>query len=295
MTAIAADAMQRTSISVDGGELSYLFSPRPTAPRLILGHANGFNAGTYRQFLERLAPHFEILAPDLRGHGHSQLPADPAALQDWHVFARDLARLGEDDASRPTIFLGHSMGSVCGLLAAAWHGLRVDGFALIEPVFMPSWFYAVPHIPGGRWAYQFNPMSSAARSRRAVWDSRAEVLDSYREKKLFAHWQPGVLEDYLESGLVAEGDGLRLACRPEWEAAIFASHGHNPWTALRRLEAPVRILRSSRKGSTVYPVWRLNRLGLPMYTTSAGHLAPMEDPEGCADWVMAQAASFLRD
>lgn len=285
---------QRKSLEVEGGQLSVMHAERPAAPRLVLGHANGFNASTYRQFLSYLSDDFEILAPDLRGHGLSQAPAEPGQLRDWHIFARDLARLTASEPDRQTIFVGHSMGSICGLLAAASHGMRVDQFALIEPVFMPSWFYAIPHIPGGAWAYQFNPMSKSARERRARWESRNQVLQSYRDKKLFAHWTAGALEDYLETGLMDSGGETVLACAPEWEAAIFASHAHNPWSALRQIDVPVSLLKSSRRGSTVYPVWRLRRYGLTPDATQAGHLAPMEDPQGCAQWVLAQASTLLR-
>lgn len=285
---------ERTAVAVEDGNLSVLIARRPAAPRLILGHANGFNAGTYRQFLAPLTETFEIIAPDLRGHGLSEVPAAPDSLRDWQVFGRDLARAGDDGSERPTLFVGHSMGSVCGLLAAAWHGLRVDRFALIEPIFMPSWFYLVPHIPGGAWAYRFNPMSTAARRRRSVWDSRSQAISHYREKSLFERWQPGILEDYLDSGVIEQEGSARLSCAPDWEAAIFASHGHNPWSALREIRAPLSILKSVRKGSTVYPVWRLQRQGLDPDLTQAGHLAPMEDPAGCAEWVLAQASDLLR-
>ncbi len=287
-------ALERKRVEVDDGDLSVLIARRPSAPRLIFGHANGFNAGTYRLFLSELADQFEIIAPDLRGHGLSQVPVEPGNLRDWQVFGRDLALACHDSSTRPTLFVGHSMGSVCGLLAAAWHGLRVDRFALIEPIFMPSWFYAIPHIPGGAWAYRYNPMSTAARKRRSLWGSRSEAIAHYKEKPLFERWQPGVLEDYLDTGVIEHDESASLACAPEWEAAIFASHGHNPWSALRELHAPVSILKSVRRGSTVYPVWRLRRHGLDPDLTQASHLAPMEDPIGCADWVRAQAADLLR-
>ncbi|MBR9826969.1 MAG: hypothetical protein GYB36_14400, partial [Alphaproteobacteria bacterium] len=159
--------------------------------------------------------------------------------------------------------------------------------------FMPSWFYAVPHIPGGAYIYQFNPMSSGARKRREYWDSREEIFERYQGKRLFKHWASGVLKDYLETGALEAGDGVRLACSPHWEAAIFAAQGHNPWTALRQLDFTVSMLRSSRRGSTVYPVWRLKRHNVDLDVTDAGHLAPMERPHECAQWIIDQFADFI--
>ncbi len=281
---------RRFELDVEGGSLSVLHIPNPGAPRLLFAHANGFNASSYRQFLSRLAEGFEIVAPDTRGHGLSQVPVDPKALRDWHGFARDLAHVAASMDERPTFFAAHSMGSVSGILAAAHHGLKVQAMALIEPIFMPFWFYVVPHIPGGAWLYQYNPMSNGARGRRADWPSRTAILESYREKRLFKHFAPGALEDYLETGVIDMDDGsCRLACDPHWEAAIFASHGHNPWTALRQLACPVSVIRSVRPGSTVYPVWRIRRHGISVDETQAGHLAPMEQPDEMARWVFDQS------
>ena len=278
--------MERIEIEIGDGALSALFWPRPGAPRLLFAHANGFNAGTYRQMLEPLANAFEIVAPDARGHGRSTAPADPANLFDWHVFARDLAALNQALEPRETVFGGHSMGSVCGLLAAAKFGLSVKAMAFIEPVFMPTGFYAIPHIPGGAYLYQFNPMSSGARRRRRDWDSREQVTERYRSKALFSDWAPGVLEDYLDSGLTETDAGVQLSCDPHWEAAIFAAQGHDPWQALKQLPRHPAILKAGKPGSTVYADWRLRRRGMVIEVfKEAGHLAPMSHPLESARWL----------
>ena len=158
--------------------------------------------------------------------------------------------------------------------------------AFIEPVFMPTGFYAIPHIPGGAYLYQFNPMSSGARRRRRDWDSREQVTDRYRGKALFSDWAPGVLEDYLESGLSANENGVRLSCDPAWEAAIFAAQGHDPWTALKQLPRHPAILKAGKPGSTVYADWRLRRRGMNIEVMeAAGHLAPMSHPAESARWL----------
>ncbi|WP_300529849.1 alpha/beta hydrolase [Maricaulis sp.] len=278
--------MERIELDVGEAKLSTLIWRKPGAVRLLFAHANGFNAGTYQQMLEPLADEFEVVALDARGHGRTTLPADPARLPDWHVFARDLVAWQNALEPRRSVFAGHSMGSVCGLLAAARFGLEVEAMAFIEPVFMPTGFYAIPHIPGGAYLYQFNPMSSGARRRRRDWDSREQVTERYRGKRLFADWAPGVLEAYLDTGLKETDAGVQLSCDPAWEAAIFAAQGHDPWTALKRLPKRPAVLMAGLPGSTVYADWRLRRLGIKIDTMDeAGHLAPMSHPAQCADWL----------
>lgn len=278
--------MKRIWLEVDGGRLSALRWENPGAPQLLFAHANGFNAQTYRQMLTRLSTQFEITAPDTRGQGLSEAEIDPQALRDWHIYAADLKRVADQLDDRPLYLAGHSMGACCALLAEAFHGLSNQRMAFIEPIFMPTGFYAIPRIPGGPFLYRFNPMSSAAHRRRSVWSSRAEAAESYASKRLFSDWAPGVLDDYLETGLLPDGDGFRLACSTDLEAANFASHRHDPWVALNRVGPDIPMLKAGRPGSTVYTAWRLRRRGVPLETASdLGHLAPMTDPERCADWL----------
>ena len=63
----------------------------------------------------------------------------------------------------------------------------------------------------------------------------------------FSLWEPTVLRDYCQYGLVPNpnGEGLVLACPPWIEAATYAgSAGESPYEALDQIDFPVRILRA---------------------------------------------------
>lgn len=70
---------------------------------------------------------FGVLAVDLPGHGRSDGPArrDIGALADWLVALLDAA------GASKAILVGHSMGSLVALDAAARHPERVAGLALV--------------------------------------------------------------------------------------------------------------------------------------------------------------------
>ena len=58
-------------------------------------HATGFNARTDTDGLSRAAGRIRIVAVDQRGHGLTELPADPAAARSWTPFADDLIAVRE--------------------------------------------------------------------------------------------------------------------------------------------------------------------------------------------------------
>ena len=122
---------------------------------------------------------------------------------------------------------------------------------LFDPVIMPPLVALYAHAPwtSGRLWKQM-PIAKGARRRRAVFDSREAAFAAYKGRGAFKTWPDFVVADYVAGGFVDRPDDkVELACRPEWEASSFAAQGHNPWGALRRIKAPVRILKAE-KGST---------------------------------------------
>jgi len=279
----------RVMIAADGGELCVHVWAKPDAPRLIFAHANGFNGRTYRQFLEPLTTRYEVVAPDLRGHGLSTVAVNPDTHINWHTYARDLCAVAAGFDERPLVLAGHSMGAVSAVLAAGRYGLEVERIALIEPVIMPGFFYLAAHMPWGRAMMRQSPLYKGAIGRRARWADRETAAERYRHKRMFADWAPGVLEDYLEDGLRPADDGLELSCSPQWEAANFAAHRHHVWGALKAINAPISVLKGSRRDSTVYVADALRRQGVTVDTLdNAGHLALLSHPAASAEWLIAQ-------
>ena len=57
-----------------------------TKSGLQFAHATGFNALTYKEILEPLSEHFNIRAVDARGHGFTELKANPENMYDWKIY-----------------------------------------------------------------------------------------------------------------------------------------------------------------------------------------------------------------
>ena len=263
---------------------------------VVFLHANGFNAMTYRGILAQLSRSLRILAVDQRGHGSSTLPTDPARLKSWRVYREDLLALLATLEGPPPVLAGHSMGGTVGVLAAGKRPGVARGLALFDPVVMPRAmaFYAqMPWASGALW--KKTPLAMGAAKRRAVFDSKDAVFDAYKGRGAFKTWPEASLRDYIDGGFHDRPEGgVELACAPAWEAANFAAQGHDPWAALGRIKAPVRIWRAER-GSTCRigpsePFEQRYRNARVVTVEGTSHFLPMERPDVVLEALLSSAA-----
>ena len=285
MDAARLSPPRRLTVPIDNrwgaGEMSVLdFGDAKRPVDLIFCHANGFNAATYRSILAPLGSSLRILAPDLRGHGASTLPARIEDRRGWHDHRDDLIALLDSLDGPPVVMAGHSMGATSSILAAAKRPAKVSQIVAFEPVIWKRWMTTAFNLPviGGLTVHF--PLVKTALRRRARFDSREQALKAYRGRGAFKDWSDIMLVDYLSSGLVEDGDGLVLAAAPAWEASNYSSQGHDPWRAMKTSGRPVRIIKADR-GSTclVEPSPR----GLPQVSVEivedTTHMLPMLRPD----------------
>lgn len=258
-----------------GGAVAALdFGPEERPVDIVFSHANGFNARTYRTILGPLAGELRILAFDLRGHGASTLPDDPAAFPGWTGIAADLVAVLEAATDRAVVLAGHSLGATTSLLAAGAVRGRVRSLALFEPVLLDGAGPGVDFTP--------LPIVQGALRRRADFPDRAAALEAYRGRGAFAGWSEAMLADYVAAGFRDRPEGgVTLACRPGWEAAIYARHDYDPGAALAAARCPMRIF-AAEDGSTVGRAARSAAaaagLGLEVVAGTT-HFLPMQRPE----------------
>jgi pimeloyl-ACP methyl ester carboxylesterase len=276
------------------GEMSVLdFGDASRPPDVVFVHANGFNALTYRSLLAPLSASLRLIAPDLRGHGATRLPADPKGRTSWRDFRDDLIALLEALDGPPVTLAGHSMGATASLLAAERRPDRVSNLVLLDPVIFKPGATLLMHLPGmaqlGRRRF---PWAVAAARRRAVFEDRATALRSYAGRGAFKGWPETAVADYVAGGLKDRADGqVELACAPDWEAANYVAQAHNPRRALRRMRRPVFVLKAEN-GSTCSLTERdVRRLPYVRLRTASGgdHFFPMRQPDVVRDAILDAA------
>lgn len=283
MDALALSAPRRLSVPIDnrwgGGEMAVLDFGDPARPvDLVFAHANGFNAYAYRSLLQPLSGALRIWAPDLRGHGRSRLPAEPAGRRSWKDHRDDLIALLDAVDGPPVALAGHSIGGTSSLLAAAERPERVSRLLLLDPVIWRREMVLVMNLPlVGRLADR-NPIVAGTRRRRALFDSREQALAAYRGRGAFKGWSDMMLADYLVDGLTETGRGFELTCTPAWEASNYAAQAHNPWRALRRFPGSVRILKAGCGALCAVPAGEGGARRVEA-VAGGGHLFPMTHPD----------------
>ncbi|MEI9885888.1 MAG: alpha/beta hydrolase [Rhizomicrobium sp.] len=275
----------RRTVRFPDGIISFLEWEAPKgAPVLVFAHANGFNASTYRRLLEPLAGEFRVLALDMRGHGETALPTDSRLARGWRAFRDDLLRFLDRLQIRPDVLAGHSLGASAIVLAAAARQDIARAIVVAEPVMAAdrtAFGAAVARLRGR--SGQVVPLVAMALKRRAQFKSREEAIKSFTGRGPFRTWPQEMVADYIEGGLVAEGDAFRLACDPAWEAASFATYPFRMGALGSRIKIPVTILSGTVNSATAPPVLAefIRRQGQArsIVIEGASHFLPMEHPD----------------
>lgn len=261
-----------------------------SAPRIHFLHGNGFCASTLLQLASHLPSEWHCWFTDIPGHGRSDQPHH--RMPNWQAMAADVAQALAQNANvaqqGPVIGVGHSMGAVMTLLAAAKQPHLFSRIILLDPVlFAPEilWAQSLLRTTG---IWKRSALVKAVRNRRSTWTDTDAAMADLARKKLYRNWHPHVLEDFVTSGTHTVEEGIQLSCHPHWEASIFGSYPKGLWRAVRKLSIPVDILmaensygfipRSVRKACRVNSFIRGHYFG-------GSHCFPMEKPKQTAEMI----------
>lgn len=251
-------------------------------PWLHFAHATGMCAELYAQLLGPLSLEFNIVASDARGHGQSELSADPAALVSWTTYQDDLATLLAEYPADRWLLAGHSMGGSVSLELAAKRPDLATAVLLIEPAFIP--FDEAAGYEAARSAGQPapSPMVEQAAKRRGHFPSRQAARDNWHGRGVFRGWSDTALDAYVEGSMRDTHDGAELACAPAWEAATFAAVTTTLADTLRRWHGPLGLLHGTIN-STVRQADadRIAKVAGAVVERidGASHFLPLEHPE----------------
>jgi pimeloyl-ACP methyl ester carboxylesterase len=250
-----------------------------TKPIIHFSHGNSYPAGSYRQFFDYLRAEFDIRFVDMYGHD----PKYPVT-DGWPKLVEHLIDAVET-YGQPVILLGHSLGGMLSMMAAKQRPDLARCVVMLDSPVVAGWRATLLRLSKNQgWSDNFSP-AKFSKKRRNVFPDVQAAHDHFSSKPMFAAWAPGVLRDYLESGLEPHPEGVQLRFRREIETEIYRGLPHHLGSIMNG-DYPVPIgfvggddsaeLRQAGLGATKALV------GPNFLQIEGGHLFPMESPEKAA-------------
>ena len=257
-------------------------------PPLHFAHSNGFPPETFRMLFEILRTRHRVVSMEARPLWPG---SDPREVLDWSQLADDLRLELDRRGIRGAIGVGHSLGAVTTLLAAAEDPSLFRAVVAVDPVLLAGWATVLWGTMKAVGLGDQLPLVRGARTRTDRFPDMGPSLDPYRRRRLFRHWLPEVFEDYWEAALVPDGaGGWTLRYPPRWEARIFRVSPHNVWPRIRRLRVPSLFIQGEHSDAFFPNAVRRVRRELPGARVEVfegyGHCVPMENPRGLGEAIL---------
>jgi len=247
-----------------------------TRPLLHFSHANSYPAGTYRQLFDFLREDFDVRAFDMHGHD----PAYPVG-DGWQRLVDELV-VQLERHEEPAVLVGHSLGGLLSMMAAKQRPDLARCVVMLDSPVLAGWRALAWRLAKLRGiGSRFSPAKSSER-RRTQWPSLDAARQHFGAKAIFAAWAPGVLDDYLESGLRHRPDGVELRFSREVETVIYNTLPHHMGEILRDpFPVPIGFIGGTASAEMRQAGMRATRrlVGENFVMVEGGHLFPMESPE----------------
>ncbi|GCL45388.1 alpha/beta fold hydrolase [Microcystis aeruginosa] len=187
---------QRQTFTNNSMEISYLQWSDRGIPLLLL-HGMADHALVWSSLGDYLSSNYQVIAPDLRGHGESDKPATGYHFQDY---ISDLRALINHLGWRQAHILGHSWSAK---IAAIWATQQPEVFKsliLVDPFFidkMPNWIRITFPI-----LYQVLPFLKITRS----FDSYQSIEAIARQLKQYKGWS-NLQQEVFKNAIEQKADG----------------------------------------------------------------------------------------
>lgn len=262
-------AVHHRSVKVNDLDLHVALVPSDR-PVLILIHGMGMDWRVWQSISRRIAPHFCLVMPDLRGHGESEKPPSGYGLADY---ASDIEGLLHAFQIKGATLVGSSLGGMIAIAVEAASDV-VSRRVLVDP---PLRRGQGPKRPLFLELLRIKRESATPHEQRAALlaalsrdDTRAGLIHLRYMAECWSVTSPGVLVDAL------------------WPTETVEDMA----AALSALDVPTLIMRGNpSRGSVVDPgdaAWALQFLacGEEQYFPNAGHAIHGSSPAAFVDAVM---------
>jgi pimeloyl-ACP methyl ester carboxylesterase len=258
--ALAAPVTEGT-VTQDGTRIAYRMWGGPTGRGIVLVHGGGAHSRWWDHIAPMLAAGRRVIAIDLSGHGDS----GRREVYTFDTWAGEVLAVAADAGlTEPPVVIGHSMGGVVALRAAALFGSQIEGAVIIDAPLRDA-----------------APEEQAARSERVfrqlrVYPTREAILARFRP----VPDQPviGYIADHVAAMSIRQGEA---GWTWKWDPSVFNSR-ETPQEPLTKLDCRAALFRaehgilSAEMSDRVYD--RLGRVAPVIEIPVAGHHIMLDQP-----------------
>jgi len=242
----------------------------------LLVHGWGSSARTFDALAQRLADRYEVVVPDLRGHGSAPAGSDPRR---WTVSAMvdDLAALTRS-VPPPVVAVGHSLGGQMVSTLAARHDGLVAGVAVLDPAYCAG-ADEVDAVPARAAAIRAGGCPAALR----------------QVEPGFSAVMPRAARDGVRADMLAASPEVLLALL---ETTYTGPDEHGSLDAVRSLaprrRAPLLAIYSTSRAAAVERTLPHSGPVEVRVAPGPGHYVHLEHPSWTAETLLAWLAGVLR-
>lgn len=257
-----------------------VFGPENAEHTLYFAHANAYPPQTYRRLIEPFAKKYRVICYLQRPLW--QPTPSTAEISSWHQFADDVIAFLDQQKLKNVLAYGHSLGSVTAFLAACKRPDLFKALAMIEPVMFSRRFCLLNHLTPWFLKQKVNIINKAL-NRPDTWHNQQQAFDFHRRTRAFKYVSDAVLWDFIEHGVIADGNQVRLRYPTNWEAHVY---GTVSYFRGKLLNSALPILAFRGEHSTTIPrdFWqKWERKNNPQHRLielkNSSHLLPFEQPD----------------
>lgn len=257
---MAGHAIQSVTIAANGINQHVLVAGPVAAPPILLIHGLGWDATLWRPQLESLAAAgWRVFAPDLRGMGASEKPAEPYDIDGYQA---DLHALLDALQVERAAVVGFSLGGMIAMALASAAPDRVGA-----AIFACCNAYVSPEASAGTEAMlaraaTLGPVQFAEEQAGAIW------------RGAWAEAHPQAVRDFIAWRAGMDQDALTRAFR--------AAYGTDLRPALPAITVPTRVIVADEDNFLAVETGREIAEKLPrgdlVIIEQSGHMASIEQP-----------------
>lgn len=204
---------------------------------LHFAHGNGFTVNCYTKLLNILSQDYEVIALKKLGH-NPEYPVD----ENWDSITRELIAYIEDNAAKPIIGVGHSLGSILTFLAAQQRPDLFTKIVMVDPPLFYGPFTLFLRFMKSSGLIDKIGLAARTKKRRTDWASREVAKAFFRQRSPFDTFDPDCLQHYIEYGTEDIETGVRLVYDTDVESMIFRTTPHNLGSFKKKLAMPASII-----------------------------------------------------